>query len=147
MTVEKTTNVFISLGKFDHKTNSGTTEKVDKYIVMRLVAAKFIGATYATAAPAARTVTVKSGKLKGRTYKVEYSSSISGTKFQIGYANGFERNASTGKSKQKIKWISVYKPKGVNLKQFLSILLTKITKKPGWLKTPDGVVTRLQTAK
>ena len=147
MTVVKITKAFINLGKFDHKTNSGTTEKVDKYLVMPLASAQFIGATYVTAVPAPRTVTVKSGKLKGRTYKVEHSTSISGTKFQIGYANGFQRNASTGKSTQKIKWISVYKPKGVNLKQFLSIFLTKITKRPGWLKTPNGVTTRIQSDK
>jgi hypothetical protein len=147
MATAKITKVFINLGKFDHKTNSGTTEKVEKYVVMPLASAQFIGATFSTTKPEARTVTVKSGKLKGRTYKVEYSTSISGTKFQLGYANGTRLTGSPAKLKQKIKWVSVYKPKGVNLKQFLSIFLTKVTKKPGWLKTPDGVTTRIQSDK
>jgi hypothetical protein len=147
MAIAKTTKAFINLGKFDHKTNSGTTEKVDKYIVMPLASAQFIGATYVTTVPEARTVTVKSGKLKSRTYKVEHSTTISGTKYQFGYANGTRLTGSPAKLQQKIKWISIYVPRGVNLKQFMSIFLTKITKKPGWLKTPAGVVTRLQTTK
>jgi hypothetical protein len=146
MASSKITKVFISLGKFNQKTSNGV-ELIEKYIVMREASAKYVGATYSPTVPPPRTVTIKSGKLAGRTYTVEHSASISGTPYKFGFDDGFKLTGKPAKRKVKIKWVSFYVPTGVNLKQFISIIFTKITKKPILLKTPAGVTTRIQASK
>jgi hypothetical protein len=147
MAVEKLKKAFISLGKFKQKNSNGVEEDIEKFIVMPEASAKYVGATYLTTPPAPRTVTVVSGKLKGRTYKVEHSTSINGTPYQFGYDAGTRLTGKPAKPKQIIKWISFYIPRGVSLKQFMSIIFSKISKKPILLKTPAGVTTRIQSAK
>jgi hypothetical protein len=147
MAVEKFKKAFISLGKFKQKNSNGVEEDVEKFIVMPEASAKYVGANYLTTPPAPRTVTVLSGKLKGRKYNVEHSTSISGTPYKFGYDNGTKLTGKPAKPKQKIKWVSFYVPRGVSLKQFMSIIFSKISKKPILLKTPAGMTTRIQSTK
>ncbi|NJR31622.1 MAG: hypothetical protein HC778_00525 [Chamaesiphon sp. CSU_1_12] len=122
----------------------GQWRMLKRFIVMPLVSARYIQATFATEKPSPKTVKVTKGKLSGRTYTVEFSSDINGTRYQLGYANGTKTVGTPAKKVQKIKWISFYVPRGVNLKEFLRAIFTKIKSKPILLKTPAGVTTRLQ---
>jgi hypothetical protein len=141
----KNSKAFISLGKIARKNAKGVVSQVAEYIIIPEANAKFIGATYTTTSPAPTVVTVTKGKLKGRTYTREYSASISGTKYQLGFENG--NKIVDNKTVTKVKWISFFTPKAVNTKLFLSLIFSKITKDPILFKTPDGVTTRLQKTK
>ena len=138
------TKAFIPLGKITRTNSKGVAESIDEYIVMPEDKAKFIGATYTTKTPAPITIKVTKGKLAGRTYTKEYAATISGTKYQLGYDGG--KTGSGTKVKQKIKWVSFYLPKGVNLKLFLSLIKTKSTKAPLRLRMPSGITTAIFTS-
>jgi hypothetical protein len=141
----KNSKAFISLGAIPKKNSNGVVASVAEYIVMPEANAKFIGATYSLNTPPPTTVKVTKGKLAGRTYTKEYSASISGTKYQLGFANG--NKVVANKTVQKVRWISFFTPRSVNTRLFLSLIFTKISKQPIAFRTPDGVTTKLTLTK
>jgi hypothetical protein len=139
---QKKLKAFISLGKIARKNSKGTVKSVDEYIVMAEDQARFIGAKYTTTPPAPRTIRITKGKSAGRSYTKEYAATIDGHVYALGYANGF--TGSVPNLKVKIKWVSFYLPRSVNLKLFLSLIYIKTTKQALKLKMPSGVTSNLQ---
>jgi hypothetical protein len=135
---------FISIGNIKKKDSKGVLHDKPTYIVMPIDNATFVGATYSKEAPVGKTVTITKGKRAGKTYTKEAVTYRSGIKYQFGYPNG-TTGTGTGPNQQvKYKWISFYVPRHVNLKLFMSIIFTKITRKPVKLRMPSGVTVNLQ---
>jgi hypothetical protein len=141
-TVKNTNNVFISLGLVGKKDLDGVFQSLERFIAIPERFAKFMGATYSANRPPARKVTIKKGKLAGRIKTIEHSSKLAGRKYQFGYYDDKAPILKGPRGKRKITWIPVHVPNYINLSTFLTVFLPKITKKPVFLKTPDGVTTR-----
>lgn len=134
--------VFIELGIVPVTKGKGVVVNVMQYLVMRESFAKYIGAKILPETPKAREATIKRGKLNGRKSTTEQSATLTGKPFYLGYFDGTKTSASGQKGTRKIKWIPVYIPKGMALLAFLKAFIPKITRKPAFLKTPNGVSTR-----
>jgi hypothetical protein len=139
----KNNKAFISLGKIDRKKSNGTTVAEEEYLIIPEANAKFIGARYTLDTPKPITVKVSQGKLKGREYTKEYTTTISGTKHQLGFENGTK--IVKNKVTVKIKFISFFVPRFVSTRLFLTLIFSKITKNPVVYKSPAGVTVRLKT--
>jgi hypothetical protein len=132
----------ISLGALPAKNSVGVLVTEPRYVVMAERFAKYIGATFSTEAPKSKSVQIKKGKRAGRLSNREFVAKSSGTKYEFGYYDGTATSVQDPKRSRKIKWVPVRVPKGIPLKVFLKIFMTKITRKPAFLKTPSGVSTR-----
>lgn len=140
--------VFVSLGKVKEKDSSGKDVEVEKFCVVTEDFAKYVGAPYSTKPPEPKKITITKGKLAGRTILREQSASITGDIYRLGYLAGVEKGTGNGKkAKTKIKWIPLHIPKGVKLRDFVKLVMTKFKRKPAYLKTPDGVSTPLSSDK
>jgi hypothetical protein len=138
---------FISIGKIKKKDSKGVLHDQDTYIVLPEDNALFVGATYSKTPPAGKTITITKGKRAGKTYTKEAATYRSGTKYQFGYPNGTTGTGTGQNQPVKYKWISFYVPRHVNLSQFLSIIFTKITRKPDKLRMPSGATVNIQPRK
>jgi hypothetical protein len=141
-TKEITKNAFISLGLIGSKLSDGTFFSTERFIVIPERFAKYLGAAYTTVTPPPRKVTIKKGKLAGRIKSVEYSGKLSGRKYHFGYFDDKVPILKGPKGKRKIVWIPIHVPRYVATQTFLKLFLPHITKKPAFLRTPDGVTTR-----
>lgn len=141
-TKKTTKNVFISIGLVGSKLLDGTSISIERYIVMSEKFATYIGATFQSATPPARKVTIKKGKLAGRIKSIEYSGTVSGRKYHLGYYDDKVPVLKKASSRRKIVWVPVHVPRFISTALFLKLFIPKITKKPVFLKTPDGMSTR-----
>jgi hypothetical protein len=144
-TKKKTLNkAFISVGKV--KNDQG--KEVEEFITISEELAKYVGATYSTKPPEARKIVITKGALAGRTITREHSVAITGRPYQLGYLDGVVKGTGNGKKqKTKIKWVSIHVPKGITLRSFVNLVMTKFKKKPAILKTPSGVSAPLSSGK
>jgi hypothetical protein len=142
MAKKKLVKAFISIGKIKNANNVETEE----FLTVPEELAKFMGAKYSTTPPQPKTITPKKGKLAGRSYKVEHSVSLTGRPYKVGYLIAGGKD-SKGKNKAKIKWISIYAPYSLNTREFVEKVIRKLSKKPAYLKTPNGVSVALQLTK
>lgn len=137
-TKKKLNKAFISLGKI--KGNDGKDE--EEYLVISEDLAKFMGAKYSTTPPVPKKVTTKIG---GQTRIVErqHSVAITGRKYELGYVQGTKAVKSgktvTKKAVIKIKWVAIYCPYNMNTRKFINAVISKLTKKPGFLRMPSGI--------
>jgi hypothetical protein len=139
--------VFISLGKVKEKVD-GKEVEVEKFCVVTEDFAKYVGATYSVKPPAPIKVKITKGKLAGKTIEREHSTSITGDIYSIGYIDGVTKGTGNGKkAKSKIKWVPLHIPRGVKLRAFVSLIMTKFKKKPAYLKTPNGTSVPLSASK
>ncbi len=140
-TKHATQKAFIDLGKVPIVQADGSTKQEQEYVVISEDLAKYIGAKYTTVSPAPKQVTTKGKK----TFTREVSVRAAGRPHKIGYADG---TTGTAKSRKvKIKWVTIHIPKGAKLRTYIDALMSKVTKKPVYLKMPSGKVTRLLATK
>jgi hypothetical protein len=137
---------FVNVGKVKVVQADGTIKPEDKIIVMSEDLAKYIGATYTTTAPAPKKITIAAGPLKGRVIERQHSVKVHGTKYELGYFDGKPVKKGTKSVGAKIKWIPIHVPTGITLRVFLTIVTSKFSKKPAFIKTPAGISTRFVNA-
>jgi hypothetical protein len=135
-------NAFISLGILPAKNAQGAIISKTKYIVIPERFAKYMGAQYTSETPKGQVVATKRGKRAGRFSSREFAAKMSGAIYEFGYYDGTGTSLSSSPGGRKIKWIPVHVPRGISLKVFLKIFMTKITRKPHFIKTPSGMSTR-----
>ena len=138
-------NVYINLGKIPgRKLSDGKPDNSDKIIAINKNLADLVGAKYTFLAPL-KQITFTRGNSKGITYQRETGLTTNRVRFQLGYIIRNRLNPATKRIVPVIKWVPLEIPSGSNLKDMLSVVRTKFTRRPAYLKMPSGNTTRFVT--
>ena len=145
-TKKKSNKVFVPIGKVLIKGTDGKSKAQDKYIVMSEDLAKFVGAKYLSKPPEDKKIIIQKGALKGRTILRSQSVAITGSPYALGYRSTAVVKKGATRTEAKVKWIPIHVPIGVSLRDFLTVVTTKFSKKPAFLRTPSGKSTAFVNA-